>query len=187
MADSNFMLDPVASYALGAALSVVFLAGSWHKLRDPALFQANVDNYRLLPPGLTWAVAMLLSIWELAAGVFLLFGSTRDAGAALTLGLLLVVTAAVIVNLLRGHTEIDCGCGSLGGHVGDQTLSWGLASRNAVLICAAALVLAQEKTRMLAWIDYASVAGATLGLLGIYAIANQLMANEPRLQALRNH
>jgi hypothetical protein len=181
------LLDPVATSALSAVLSVIFLTGAWQKLRDPALFQANVENYRLLPDGLAWPAAILLPVWELAAGVLVLFDPTRTAGAVLAIGLLAVVTAAVIINLLRGRTEIDCGCGSLGGHVGDQTLSWGLTMRNALLAVAALLTLREDAARALVWIDYLSVAGGTLGLLGLYVTANQLMANHPRLHALRNH
>jgi hypothetical protein len=181
------LLDPVAASALSAVLSVIFLTGAWQKLRDLALFQANVENYRLLPDGLAWPAAILLPVWELAAGVLVLFDATRTAGAILAIGLLLVVTAAVVINLLRGRTEIDCGCGSLGGHVGDQTLSWGLAMRNALLAVAALMTLREDAARALVWVDYLSVAGATLGLLGLYVTANQLMANQPRLHALRNH
>lgn len=181
------LLDPVASSALSAVLSVIFLTGAWQKLRDPALFQANIENYRVLPDSLAWLAAILLPLWELATGVLLLFDVTRTVGAALAIGLLSIVTAAVAINLLRGRTEIDCGCGSLGGHVGDQALSWGLAARNGVLALAAVLVLREDAPRTLVWIDYLSVAGATLGLLGLYVTANQLMANHPRLHALRNH
>ncbi len=165
----------------------ISLTGAWQKLRDPALFQANVENYRLLPDVLARPAAILLPVWELTAGVLVLFESMRMAGAVLTLGLLTVVTAAVCINLLRGRTEIDCGCGSLGGHVGDQTLNWGLPARNAVLALAAVLVLREDAARALVWIDYLSVAGGTLGLLGLYVTANQLMANSPRLHALRKH
>jgi hypothetical protein len=49
------------------------------------------------------------------------------------------------------------------------------------------LILREDATRALVWIDYLSVAGATLGLLGLYVTANQLMANHPRLHAMRNH
>ena len=38
------LLDPVATSALSAVLSVIFLTGAWQKLRDLALFQANIDN-----------------------------------------------------------------------------------------------------------------------------------------------
>jgi uncharacterized membrane protein YphA (DoxX/SURF4 family) len=181
------LLDPVAASALSAVLSVIFLTGAWQKLRDPALFHANVENYRLLPDVLAWPAAILLPVWELAAGILVLFDATRTAGAVLAIGLLSVVTAAVVINLLRGRTEIDCGCGSLGGHVGDQTLNWGLPARNAVLVFASVLILREDAARALVWIDYLSVAGATLGLLGLYVTANQLMANSPRLHALRKH
>jgi hypothetical protein len=181
------MLDPVAASALCAVLSVIFLTGAWQKLRDPALFQANVENYRLLPDVLARPAAILLPVWELTAGVLVLIDSMRVAGAVLATGLVTVVTAAVIINLLRGRTEIDCGCGSLGGHVGDQTLNWGLPARNGVLVLAAMLVLREDAARALVWIDYLSVAGGTLGLLGLYVTANQLMANAPRLHALRKH
>lgn len=180
------LLDPVATSAFGAVLSVILVTGAWQKLRDYALFQANVENYRVLPDSLTWPAAILLPLWELAAGVLLLFNATRTAGSLAAIGLLSVVTTAVAINLLRGRTEIDCGCGSLGGHVGDQTLSRGLVARNALLIIAAALLLREDAPRALVWIDYLSVAGAILGLLGLYVAANQLMANHPRLHALRN-
>lgn len=181
------VLDPVATSALSAVLSVIFLTGAWQKLRDRALFQANIENYRLLPDSLAWPAAILLPLWEAAAGILLLLEATRPAGAVLAIGLLSVVTTAVAINLMRGRTEIDCGCGSLGGHVGDQTLNWGLTVRNAVLAIAAVLVLREDAPRSLVWIDYLSVAGAILGLLGLYVTANQLMANHPRLHALRNH
>ena len=181
------LLDPVATSALSAVLSVIFLTGAWQKLRDHALFQANIENYRVLPDGLAWPAAIMLPMWEAGAGALLLFDATRTVGALLAIGLLSVVTTAVAINLLRGRSEIDCGCGSLGGHVGDQTLSWGLAVRNAVLAIAAALVLRGDALRALVWIDYLSVAGGTLGLLGLYVTANQLMVNRPRLHALRNH
>jgi hypothetical protein len=183
----SLLLDPVVSRAVGAALSVILLTGGWHKLRDPALFRATLENYRLLPVGWLWQAALLLPLWEISAGAMLLFPPTRLAAALLTTALLCVVTAAVIVNLARGRTGIDCGCGGFGGHVGDQTLSWGLAVRNAVLLVAALLAPGEGHVRVLVWIDYLSVAAGTLALLGLYVTANQLMANEPRLQALRNY
>jgi Methylamine utilisation protein MauE len=187
MEEFSLMLDPVVSSAVGAALSVILLTGGLQKLRDPALFRATLANYRLLPEGWLWEVALLLPLWEISAGSLLLFSPTRVAAALLTTGLLCVVTAAVVINLGRGRTGIECGCGGFGGHVGEQTLSWALAARNAVLAAAALLVLVEEEARVLVWIDYLSVAFGILSLLGLYVTANQLMANEPRLQALRNH
>jgi uncharacterized membrane protein YphA (DoxX/SURF4 family) len=182
-----FLLDPVLTHAVGAALSVLLMAGAWHKLRDIEIFRGAVENYRLLPESLLGAVAWAVPIGEMAAGVFLLFAATRFVGAALAIVMLLGVTSAVIVNLLRGRVDIDCGCGGLVGHVGEQPLSWFLVGRNVVLGAAVVFALGDESPRVLVWIDYLSVAGGTLALVGLHVAANQLLANQPRLQSLRNH
>ncbi len=176
-------LDPVLARVCGAALAVVLLSGAWQKLRDLAVFEASVDIYRLLPDALVPLFARAFPLLEALAGAALLFDSTRSAGLVLSLAVLGVATAGVIANLLRGHTEIDCGCGGAEGHT---TLSWALPARNTVLLIAAVLGGQDGGSRDLMWIDYLSVAGGTLALLGLYAAANQLMANHPRLIQLRN-
>ena len=184
---AHVLTDVVVARAIGAALSVVFLAGAWQKLRDRELFQAALENYQLVPDSWLRPLATALPLLELAAGVLLLVAWTRTLGACLAAVLLLLVTGAVAVNLLRGRRDIDCGCGGLSAHVGEQTLSWGLVLRNVLLIGAALASLPDAETRALVWIDYLSAAGTTLALLGLYVSANQLMANHPRLQALRMH
>lgn len=176
-------LDPVLARACGAALAVVLLTGAWQKLRDVAVFEASVDIYRLLPEALVPLFARAFPVLEALAGVALLFDTTRAAGLLLSLAVLGVATAGVIANLLRGHTEIDCGCGGAEGHT---TLTWALPARNTLLLIVAVLGGQDGSGRDLLWIDYLSVAGGTLALLGIYAAANQLMANHPRLIQLRN-
>ncbi len=183
--------DTVIANAIAAALTVVLVVGAWQKLRDRELFLAALDNYRLLPDALLAPAATLLPLWELAAGALLLPGPTRFVGAALTAALLATVTGAVAINLLRGHRHFDCGCngfsGGAAGDVGEQQLSWALVVRNLILILALAACVGENWSRPLVWFDYFSVAFATLALLGLYVSANQLMANHPRLQALRNH
>lgn len=181
-----FLVDPVIARALGAALSVVFLAGAWQKFREPLLFRAALENYRLLPERFIDLVARGLPLLEGAAGVLLLFAETRSIGGGLAALLLFVVTVAVAINLWRGNADIDCGCGWLGAEGGEQPLSWGLVARNALLVAALPLALADGSQRTLVWIDYLTVACATLALLGLYLSANQLMANQPRLHAMRN-
>lgn len=181
------LFDPVLQRSLAAALAIILLTGAWQKLRDPVLFAAAVENYRLLPESLVAVVARLLPWWEAAAGALLLLPDWRPLGATLAITLLLTVTAAVAINVLRGHREIDCGCGGLTAQVGDQTLNWGLVVRNLLMIAAGLLTLAGEVARETVWIDYLSVAGGTLGLTGLYLAANQLLANRPRLEALRNY
>jgi len=176
-------LDPVLARACGAAVAVVLLTGAWQKLRDLAVFEASVDLYRLLPDSLVPLFARAFPVLEALAGAALLFESTRAIGLLLSVAVLGVATAGVVFNLLRGNTEIDCGCGGAEGHT---TLSWALPARNTLLLLIAVLGGQDGSGRDLMWIDYLSVAGGTLALFGLYATANQLMANHPRLIQLRN-
>lgn len=179
---ADLILDPVLTRALGAALSVVLLAGAWQKLREPEVFAAALDNYRLLPDALVPIVARLLPLVELAAGLLLLFPATVVYGGMLSLALLQLVTAAVIANLMRGHTDIDCGCGGLS----QQPLSWGLVGRNAVLVAMAILAMHDDAGRDFVWIDYLTLLGVVLAVLGLYVSANQIMANAPRALPVRH-
>lgn len=176
-----FFNDPVVSRSLGAMLSVLLLIGSWQKLRDMIVFAAAVENYRLLPDAMVTPIAWVVALTEATAGLLLLFNDTASMGAWLALALLLGVTSAVIINLLRGHTAIDCGCGGLS----SQPLAWSLVARNLVLMGIALLATLEGGSRPLVWADYLTTIGVVLGLLGLYTIANQLMTNAPRVLAVR--
>lgn len=176
-------LDPVLARTCGAALAVILVLGAWQKLRDLAVFEASVELYRLLPESLVPLFARLFPVMEAVAGVALLFDTTRTAGLVLGLLVLGAATAGVAINVARGHTEIDCGCGGAEGHT---RLSWALVVRNAVLLALLVLGAQAGGDRSLVWIDYLSVAGGTLMLLTLYAAANQLLANHPHLAQMRS-
>ncbi len=175
-------LDPTLPHIAAALLAMVFLGGAGQKLRDADGFVMAVEQYRLLPEAWSPAAARGLVAAEIAAGLLLLPLATRAAGAALALAVLAMVTAAVAANLLRGRREIDCGCG---GPEGGQHLSWGLVLRNGFLAAAALLAAAAEAPRELVWVDGLTVVAGALALYGLYAAANQLLANRPRLLKLR--
>jgi hypothetical protein len=184
----HLLADAVVAHALQAALSVLLLVGASAKLRDLSLFRAHMENYQLLPEPLVPPAAAMLALWELACGLALLLAPdlliTRVAASAL----LLLVTAAVAVNLLRGRADIDCGCAGLSGSSGtsgEQRLSWALVLRNALLLLALFAATAGHAERTLVWLDYLSVAGTTLALLGLYVAVGQLLVNHPRLQAIK--
>lgn len=175
-------LDPTLPHIFAALLAIVFLGGAWQKLRDMDGFAMAVEQYRLLPASWAPPAAWALLLAETCAGLLLLPLATRALGAMLALAVLAAVTLAVAVNLLRGRRAIDCGCG---GPEGSQHLSWGLVLRNGLLVLAAGLSLVAEAPRDLVWLDGLTVVAGTLALYGLYAAANQLMANRPRLLKLR--
>jgi len=177
-------LDPVLTYALARGVSLVLLVGAVQKIRDWNGFRTALAAYRLLPEALVMPAALALPILEVIAGAALFTIPFRVPGAALALAVLLTVTAAVAINLLRGRIDIDCGCGGVEGR---QRLSWGLVARNAVLMAAVALGAQAPAGRELGLIDHGTLFFASLALYGLYASASQLLANRPRLRDLRNN
>jgi uncharacterized membrane protein YphA (DoxX/SURF4 family) len=175
-------LDPVVAHATASALAAVFLLAGLGKLRDPALFRATVDNYRLLPEPLVAAFAWLLPLAECAAGVLLFADGTRATGSLLAALLLVLVSIAVAVNIRRGRTHLDCGCG-LGTEV---PIGPGLLVRNAVLVAAALLLLLPVAPRATVWLDLVAALFLALFLFGLQALATALLAQHARLQSLRN-
>lgn len=186
MAPLPLSVDPVLSHALGAALSVVLISGAWQKLAEHEEFAATLESHRLLPGALVGGVAYVLPLVEAAAGVTLLFEATRLPGGLMAVALLLLVTLAMAINLARGDADIECGCGGLAGAVGEQRISWGLVARNLALMAAIPWIVADPATRDLVWVDYLTVAAATLALLILYALVSQLLAVQPRLTAPRS-
>lgn len=175
--------DPVLGHAAAAFLGIVLLSGAWAKLRDVALFRAVLDNYQLVPDAWLPAAAWLLPLAEALAGLALLPTGLRPLGATAAAGVLLLVTSAVVINLLRGRGRIDCGCGG----TEHQPLSWGLVARNGVLIALSVLAASPLAERATVWLDLMASSLATLFALGLYVLTNQLLANHPRLLDLRNH
>lgn len=124
------MVEPIAEAFSVTLLAVIFLAAGVSKLRALDTFEGVVHNFRLLPESAARPVAYTLPIVELGVAMALLIPMSRTYAAWLVAGLLGVFTLAVVINLLRGRREIDCGCFS---SELKQKLSWWLVSRNVVL------------------------------------------------------
>ena len=177
-----FAVDPVLGHASAAALALVFIVGAWHKLADLDAFRIAVERYRLLPPSAASVAALALPAAEAIAGLMLLLPAARTAGAARAAVVLVMASAAVAVNLLRGRRDIDCGCGTPGT---GQRLSWALVGRNAALLAACVVAAAPEQARELVWLDAFTAVFAALALWTLYAAANQLLADSQRLSSSR--
>lgn len=171
-------LDPVLGHALAGAMALVLAAGAWPKLADLGAFASAVERYRLLPPALARVVGFVLPFAEALAAALLVVPSTRAGGAALAAALVALVTGAVAFNLLRGRTDIDCGCGGPGQR---QRLSWRIVVRNAALLAACALAAAPVSARPVVWLDAFTATFAAAALWFVYAAANELLSDAQRL------
>ena len=172
--EAAFAAGALLLRAAAMAIGLVLLASAAHKLRDWPTFRAAVSNYRLLPDGLVAPVALALPMLEAVAGIALLVDGLRIAGAWLAVTAIGFATLAVVINLIRGRTAIDCGCGGLGG---SQRLSWGLVVRNTVLLVALAIGTTLDAASTGALLDFATLAALTLSLVALLAAASQLLAN----------
>ncbi len=175
------LVDPVLAHGCAAALALILLHGAWAKLADNATFRATVELYEVLPAALVGPFARLFPLAEVVAAVALL-ARIEGIGLLLPAAVIVLSSLGIFINLLRGRTDLECGCG------GDShpRLSWALLARNGLLLAGVAIGAAAESGRDLVWIDYLSVAGLTLALAGLYAAANQLLANQPHTLQTRS-
>ncbi|MBB4613584.1 MauE/DoxX family redox-associated membrane protein [Novosphingobium taihuense] len=164
----------IAGYAAAFGIGTLFLTAGLAKLRSRRVFPGVVANYRLLPPALVGVVATLLPPAEVVIGACLIVGIGPAAIPAA--GLLLVFAAAMAVNIRRGRSHIDCGCGRSDLR---QTLSGTLVLRNVVLAALLLPTLGQLPSPGSAgwWIGLAS--GSALYLLTLLVNALAALAKGP--------
>jgi hypothetical protein len=157
--------------AFAIAMAMIFVLACAHSLMDWPGYSASVVKYRLAPDWAARVIAWLLPpLQALAAGLLLVVPLW---GALLGLGLMALFTGAVGINMLRGRTDIDCGCGGASG----QSLSWGLVLRNVVLGLCLAVVASVPGRAMVDAAAVVGVVGAALFLATTYFAANQMLAN----------
>jgi hypothetical protein len=175
-------IDPAIALLLRAAGAALFASAALHKLRGFAYFRVALADYRLVPWWASGLAARSVVAAELSTAALLASPLARPIGFAAAAGLLAVYSLAIAVNLLRGRSQIDCGCF---GPAHRAPLGPALLARNAVLGALALLGLAPIAARPLVALDALTAAGgvALLGL--VYASANRLLENAPHLRALR--
>lgn len=114
--------------ALTVFISLIFARAAWHKLGEFTEFTGFVADYKLVPDRLVVPASWAIVGAETAAVALQLVPSGRLFGLAIAVLMLLAYAGAMAVNIRRGRTAIECGCG---GAV--QPLSWALVARNAIL------------------------------------------------------
>ena len=108
-------------------LAAIFAVAVRHKIFAWVRFCASLQAYELVPTSLTKVVAGLLIVAELVAIAGLV--PVYAFGFALAAVLLTVYLLAILINMLRGRSFIDCGCGD------EPTgLSSWLVTRNFILV-----------------------------------------------------
>lgn len=122
---------------MSLAFGAMFLVSGVAKLRAGD-FRLRLSDYQLLPSPVVGPSAVGLPLGEVVLGISLLLGVMPRQGLAASSVLLLIFSAAMIVNLLRGR-RINCGCRGNG-----AAISWRLVAINSCLAAAAVGVAAHE-------------------------------------------
>jgi len=160
------VIDPVVSLSVRGAFALLFAVSAIEKSKAPKVFVLQLEQYQLLPKSLLAVTGASVILLELGVATSLvtpfyyygvLFGTL----------LLSVYAGAILINLLRGRTWMDCGCLGTEG----EGLSYWLVFRNLTLLAILLVALIPSTGRQLLWLDYWSVTSTVLatsiGYLGL--------------------
>jgi uncharacterized membrane protein len=175
------MIHPILALSLSLFLAVILLSAASHKLRARDRFARQLADYALLPESTIGWVARLLPALEVLVGVALLVPALRTVGAIAAALMLVLYSAAIAINLLRGRRDIDCGCSGPGL---ERPLGAPLIVRNAVLLGMAALVALPASHAALHGFGLFLIAACVATGLMLYTATEGLLANQPRLDSL---
>lgn len=173
----------VSWYLLLSAAATTFTAllfgcAAWHKASDFDSFTGFVVDYQVMPPNLVVIVSSMLIVAEGLVPIALLFQHWRECGAILAVALLLGYAAVIANNLLRGRSEIDCGCGGA-----IQPLAWSLVARNAMLAAIATLIPLGSLVDPTLWEAAAAMSGGVL-VWTVYIVVERVLSNHSRMRTL---
>ena len=166
------MIDPLIVLIISASLALLFFMSARHKMSEPRQFAATLSAYRLLPESMVPAVARVLPVIEMALVFMILVPFTRSIAAVVAAILLSAYALAMGVNMARGRSDIDCGCGGQ-----PQLLSPWLLLRNCVLVAGSCLLLAPVSARAITWADAFLLILMTAVLGMVYLVVEQLVRN----------
>src|SRR5262245_15114012 len=149
------MLDPVVASLLALSGAALFAWATVHTLRAREAFTATLEQYRLVPQAFVGSVALGLAMMELATAAMLVWPASRSVGAAVGVLLLVVYASAIAINLARGRSDLDCGCG-----LQPRVIGGWMVARNLIVAASLGLLWLPTSGRALGLADFATIAAA---------------------------
>jgi uncharacterized membrane protein YphA (DoxX/SURF4 family) len=176
-------IDPTLGSVLVLAYAALLLPAAWHKIRDLAVFSAVLGAYRIFPRRWAPYVAPIVPLFEASLAIGLLLPVSRPLAAVGASVLLASYGLAIAVNLVRGRTDLDCGCT---GPLERRPVAAWMVYRNALL---AGLVLAVARpwdSREMSGLDVFSILAALAVIVLIWLAVDRLLGQvAPRGAALK--
>ncbi len=171
------MLANLSELVVVCLMLGVFGSALAHKVRQRQRFSASLSAYRLLPDNSAPAVTGGLIVLEGLTLVLLLVDSAT--GLIMCASLLAVYLTAIAINMFRGRSYIDCGCGDE-----PVQLSYWLLLRNGVLLILAVATAGFSEPVNWSWVLLLSAAGLGLIAVATYYAVETLLANRSKYHRL---
>lgn len=169
-------LSQLTSATLTSFLVLVLARAAWHKWQAFYETVGFAQGYGLVPRHMVPAIVRGLMGAEALTVLALLLPVTRPFGGLMAAGLFAGYGVLMAAALLRGQTEIDCGCGGTPQIVSGLTLG-----RNAVLTVMA-LAVAMITTGPLGAMGAIMAITAGITLFAIYGVAEKLASHLPHIR-----
>ncbi len=106
---SRFLSGSTTVTVLRFIVGILFILAAYPKIINPIHFSAVIAEYQLLPESVVPVVAIILPWLELFCGAMLLLNVYAQSNALIMIVVLIIFTAGVTNNILRGIIH-DCGC-----------------------------------------------------------------------------
>lgn len=164
-------LNSLLAAALTVFVSLIFARAAWHKLGEFTEFTGFVADYKLLPERLVVPASWAIVGSETASVALQLVPGGRLFGLGIAVLMLLAYAGAMAINISRGRTAIECGCGDA-----VQPLSWSLVARNAILATLGLIAIALPLGPMTAPDAIAAIAAGFALWVG-FLLIEQILSN----------
>lgn len=178
--DVYALTTPIVAISIQLFAIILFIQAAVHKARGYIDFVSVLSGYKLIPISLIWIVAGLVILVETLAVLGLLL--TIPLLKYLAAALLVIYAIAIEINVVRGRTEIDCGCGGQ-----SLPISQSLVSRNLVIagLLAGSTHIVGFVGILQVGVEYWLLIAGTVMVFGsLYLSYNQLCLNQGRQKIL---
>jgi putative oxidoreductase len=147
----RWLLHPWLTARAQIALGLVFVVAALGKIQDPPAFAKAIWNYQLAPLWSIHPAALMLPWLELFCGLALCLGFWVRSATLWILGLLVVFTLALSINLARHH-PVDCGCFTPAGPAKSETerlvdLRWAILRDLGLMLLAGQILLVTRSSK----------------------------------------
>ncbi|WP_033826775.1 MauE/DoxX family redox-associated membrane protein [Bacillus andreraoultii] len=119
-------------FFIEVVLGGILLSSAIDHSKNRYIFQNEIRKYNLIKNKvLINDLSVIIILLEFVLGLFFVLHISKWTSIIGSILLFLLFTFAILINLIKGNVNINCGCGGI---VGDQLLSWKLLIRNIYII-----------------------------------------------------